>query len=386
MEYTLPKAALDYLRAHEEDTLELIEALCNIPAPSGQEGARAAFCKDWLTAKGAKGVYMDEALNTLYPVHCDGRDDIVLFLAHTDTVFPDTTPMPFHRNEEFLYAPGVGDDTTCLAQLLTVAGYVAQSQSIPDCGILFAANAGEEGLGNLKGIRQIMKDYAGRIRAVYSFDWQYTAFVNKCVGSHRYEIDLATEGGHSFGAFGNRNAIAAAADLVCALYRCPLPVHGESRTTYNVGTIEGGTSVNTIAQNAKLLYEYRSDSAECLEEMRQFFEATVADARARGTAEITVTPVGDRPCGGRVDEALLARMSKDVIRISQKHSGLPCTAQSGSTDCNIPMSLGVPAVCVGTYLGSGQHTREEKVLLSSIPVGSRIVAELVLSHFREAEK
>ncbi|MBQ8432045.1 MAG: M20/M25/M40 family metallo-hydrolase [Clostridia bacterium] len=381
MDYTLPTPVLRYLEEQEEATLELIESLCRIPAPSGQEATRAAFCKEWLTAKGAKGVYVDDALNTLYPVNCDGRDDIILFLAHTDTVFPDTEPMPVHRDGDYLYSPGVGDDTTCLAQLLTVAGYVAQANLTPDCGILFAANAGEEGLGNLKGIRQIMKDYAGRIREVYSFDWQYTAFVNKCVGSHRYEITFATEGGHSFGAFGNRNAIRAAADLVCDLYSCLVPMYGNSRTTYNVGTIEGGTSVNTIAQNAKLLYEYRSDNAKCLEEMRRFFESKIAAARKKNTAEITVTPVGERPCGGGVDAAHLARMSETVARVSQKYSGLPCVAQSGSTDCNIPMSLGVPAVCVGTYLGSGQHTREERVLLSSIPVGLKIVAELILSHF-----
>ena len=381
MEYNLSAEVQSYLAAHEQETLDLIEALCAIPAPSGSEAARAAFCKEWLERKGARGVVIDGARNMLYPVNCEGKDDIVLFLAHTDTVFPDTEPLPFSNDGTYLHSPGVGDDTACLAQLLTVAGYVATHHLTSGRGVLFAANACEEGLGNLKGIRQIMKDYAGRITEVYSFDWKYTAFVNRCVGSHRYEIELTTEGGHSFSAFGNRNAIHAAADLVCALYGCTPPSYEGSKTTYNVGMIEGGTSVNTIAQSAKLLYEYRSDDARCLAEMRAFFEDTVEKARARGLAEISVRPVGERPCGGEIDREKLERMSRRVASVSQKHSGLPCTAQSGSTDCNIPMSLGVPAVCVGTYLGDGQHTREERVLLSSIPVGTRIAAELILEHF-----
>lgn len=381
MEPTLTLDITEYLRQHEKETLELIEALCRIPAPSGMEGERAAFCKQWLEAQGARGVVIDEALNMLYPVDCKGKDDIVLFLAHTDTVFPDTEPMPVSIDGDFIRSPGVGDDTTCLAQLLTVAAYVAKKGLSSSRGVLFAANAGEEGLGNLKGIRQIMRDYAGRISEVYAFDWQYTAFVNKCVGSHRYEITLATEGGHSFGAFGNRNAIHAAADLICRLYACEVPKKENTKTTFNVGTIVGGTSVNTIAQSATLLYEYRSDDADCLAFMKEQFEREINAARERGLAEITVRSVGERPCGAARDTERLARMSEKVARVSQKHSGLPCRAESGSTDCNVPMSLGVPAVCVGTYLGSGQHTREEKVQISSIPAGTRIVAELVLEHF-----
>ena len=107
-----------------EEVLELIEALCRIPAPSGHEEARAAFCKNWLLEQGAEGVVIDEALNVLYPVNCEGRNDIVLFMAHTDTVFPDTEPMPFSRDIEYLYSPGVGDDTTCLAVLMMIAKYL----------------------------------------------------------------------------------------------------------------------------------------------------------------------------------------------------------------------------------------------------------------------
>ena len=381
MSYELSKDILKYLKDSEEETINLIETLCGIPAPSHHEERRAEFVKNWLTDNGAKGVYIDEALNVLYPVGCEGRDDIVVFLAHTDTVFPDMEPMPFVNDGEYLHSPGVGDDTASLAVLMMIAKYVAQNDLKPTRGILFVANSCEEGLGNLKGTKQFMADYEGRIVEVYSFDAKFQAMTNKCVGSHRYEILFETEGGHSFGAFGNRNAIRAMADVVCRLYDCEVPVEGNSRTTYNVGIVEGGTSVNTIAQNCRLMYEYRSDSAECLAKMQAFFEKTIAQAKKEGKADITVNLLGVRPCEKDVDMVRLEEMTAKAVRVSEKYSGIPCKVTSGSTDCNIPMSMGIPAISVGVYQGDGTHTREERVLISSIPSGLKIAAELILEFF-----
>ena len=366
-----------------EKLIELIQELCKIPAPSGYEEKRAEFCRNWLTDKGAEGVYIDEAKNVLYPVNCEGKNDIVLFLAHTDTVFPDMEEMPFKRDEEYLYAPGVGDDTTCLAMLLTVAGYVAENSLKSKRGVLFAANSCEEGLGNLKGTKQIFKDFQGRIKEVYAFDSQYTCMINRCVGSHRYKITFETKGGHSFNDFGNKNAIHAMSEFVCELYNCQLPVDGDSKTTYNVGLANGGTSVNTIAQEASVYYEYRSDSLTCLSKMEEFFNSKILQARENTDVKISVEVLGQRPCQGEVDPGVLEAISQKVIFVCEKHSGLPCRPKAGSTDCNIPMSLGIPAVAVGSYLGEGEHTREEKVLLDSIPVGMKIVADLVLENFNK---
>ncbi len=372
---------LEYLDGVKDETIALIETLCRIPAPSHLEDERAKFIKQWLEKQGAKGVYIDDAKNVVYPVACENANDIVLFSAHTDTVFPDTQEMPFSFDNEYLYSPGVGDDTTYLAVLLMVAKYVAQNHLQPPRGILFVANSCEEGLGNLKGIKQIMHDYAGRISRAYTFDGQYDALVVKCVGSHRYELTLTTEGGHSFRDFGNRNAIVAAAKLIALLNECDIPQKGKGKTTFNFGLIDGGTSVNTIAQKATLCYEYRSDEKENLEKMQKFFLECVETARKAGWADISIRTLGERPCGGDVDTRALQEMIKSAVEISQKHSGIPCRQTSGSTDCNIPMSLGVPAVCVGSYLGHGEHTREEKVLISSIPVGLKTAFELVLGYF-----
>lgn len=381
MSYELSDDVKKYLDDCFEETLLLIEELCKIPAPSGKEEKRAEFCKNWLTNTGAKGVYIDEALNVIYPINCEGRDDIKVFMAHTDTVFPDLEPMPFKRDEEYLYCPGVSDDTASLVIMMMVARYIAQNNLKPDCGILIVANSCEEGLGNLKGTRQLMNDFGGRVKEFYTYDAQIRSYANKCVGSHRYEITFKTEGGHSFGAFGNRSAVHAMADLICKLHSCEIPKEEGSKTTFNVGIVEGGTSVNTIPQSAKMLYEYRSDSAKCLSYMKNFFETQIEKFKESGMADIEVKLVGDRPCSGKIDEKHHKEMGDKVAAICEKYSGEPCKPHSSSTDCNIPMSMGVPAIAVGNRVGIGAHTREEKLLISSVPIGLKITAELMLENF-----
>ena len=381
MNWELTDEVLQYIDSCQDETIELIERICKIPAPSHHEEKRALFILDWLIEHGAEGVYIDEALNVVYPVGCEGKDDIVVFMAHTDTVFPDLEPMPFVNDGEYLHSPGVGDDTTHVAILMMIARYIAQNNLTAPCGILFVANSCEEGLGNLKGVKQIMKDYEGRIKEVYSLDSDYSEIYCKCVGSHRYEITLTTEGGHSFSDFGNRNAIHAMSNLICALYKNRLPSLKDSITTYNVGIVEGGTSINTIAQSCKILYEYRSDNAECLAAMQKFFEQTIWRAKEKGLADITVNLLGVRPCESNVDEEHLQAMLERTIKICEKYSGVPCKKISGSTDCNIPMSMGVPSIAFGCCVEQGAHTREEKVLVSSIPKGMRIAAEVVLGFF-----
>ena len=377
----LTQDVINYLEESKEERNELLRTLCQIPAPSGKEEKRVEFVKAWLENIGAKGVYVDSAKNVIYPVNCDGRDDITVFMAHTDVVFPDLTPLPFSEDEEKMYAPGIGDDTACLVLLLMTIKYIVKNGLKPKNGILFVANSCEEGLGNLKGVRQIFKDYSGRIKELVTFDGGYKHVVDRCVGSHRYELTFTTIGGHSFGAFGNPNAIALMSELITNLYKCQVPQKENCKTTYNVGIVQGGTSVNTIAQSAKMLYEYRSDDKECMAYMENFFKAEVQKIRAQNKGEIEVKLIGDRPCGGEVDMDKLNALCEKVISISQKHSGLDCARESGSTDANIPQSLGIPAVCAGTHISGGTHTREEWVEKASLDIGSKINAEIVLDYF-----
>ena len=380
--FELDNKVLEFLSAHEQETFDLIETLSKIPAPSGKEELRVEFCKKWFENIGVKNLYVDDALNVVVPYDCDGKDDIVVFMAHTDLVFPDITPLPLKKDGDIWACPGITDDTACLVLLMMVIKYVVQNNLKSDKGILFVANSCEEGLGNLKGTRKIMQDYAGRVTEFYTFDGGYKHLVNKCVGSHRYEVSFETKGGHSFGAFGNENAIAVMSKLIADLYTCQVPKIDNSRTTYNVGIVEGGTSVNTIAQNAKMLYEYRSDNVECFALMEKYFNEMIEKHKQNPNAKISVTLLGERPCEKGVDYDKLGQMSKEIAEICKKHSGFDCRFDSGSTDANIPMSLGVPAVCVGSYEGGGAHTREEWVKIPSLKTGYKITAETVLRFFK----
>ena len=381
MEKELTKDVLDYLEASAKEAEELLEELCGIPAPSHFEDERAAFVKRWLDGVGAEGVYIDEAKNVVFPLNCEGRSDIICFEAHTDTVFPAETPLIFRQEGDKLCCPGIGDDTCNLVNMLMTVRYIVQHGLKPVRGVLFVANSCEEGLGNLKGTRQIFKDFAGRIERFVTFDGGYLAVTNKSVGSHRYEIESKTEGGHSWSRFGNTNAIVELSRLIGKLCAIPLPVKEGAKTTFNIGTISGGTSVNTIAQNAAMLYEYRSDDAETLAYMEAHFREAVEAFRKETKAEIAVKLVGERPCGEAKDKAVHEEMTRRCVEISEKYSGQKCVTRSGSTDCNIPLSLGVPAVCPGLINGGGAHTREEWIYADSILVGMKIGAQIILDYF-----
>lgn len=375
----LSQEILQYIEEHQKEALDLLIELAQIPAPSNHEEKRAAFCKDWLEKQGAKGVYIDEALNVIYPVGCTEDNPLVVYMAHSDVVFPDTEPLPIKIEDGKIYCPGVGDDTANAAALLTVAKYIAQHDVKPSNeGVLIVINSGEEGLGNLKGSRKIMQDFGHRVREFISLDGGGAGCVNRSVGSKRYRIGIDTEGGHSYGAFGNRNAIAYLASMIDMLYTMKVPPMGY--TTYNVGTISGGTSVNTIAQHAEMLYEFRSDERESLEIMERHLNAAIEVYRAKGVG-VTVDLVGDRPCSGEVDaerEMLLMGRAAAAIK---RHYNAEMTCHAGSTDCNVPLSMGVPAICVGCYTGRGAHTREEYVNIDSLLPGLKFAFDLLLHHF-----
>ena len=373
----LTKEILDYIEASKEETLELLKTLCLIPAPSGMEEKRAEFCKKWFEDQGAEGVYIDRALNVICPINCEGKDRITVFMAHTDTVFPDTEPMPLTEDDIYIRCPGVGDDTASLTVLLMLAKYCIEKNIRPKKGILFVCNSCEEGLGNLKGTRQIFKDFAGRIGRFISFDSNLTSVADRCVGSHRYEVEVRTQGGHSFGAFGNDNAIHELSKMVTKIYQIQVPQIDGSKTTYNVGGISGGTSVNTIAQSARMLCEYRSDNVTCLAIMEEKFAAIFREAEAE-KIRVLVKRIGERPCQD-IDPQKIEDLKALVVPQLEAVIGQSITFKSSSTDCNIPLSMGIPALCIGVYRGGGAHTREEWIEKHSMVPGLEAAIRVALT-------
>lgn len=377
MAFTFTPQATQFLRENHQSVLALTKTLCGICAPSNHEQKRAQFCKQWFEGLGVTAT-IDEAFNVLVPVNCEGSDQITVFMAHTDTVFPDTEPMPLREENGRLYCPGVGDDTVNVALLMHCAKFVIEQKLQPRHGFLFVMNSGEEGLGNLKGSRAVMKAYEGRVAQLFSFDGGYDLACNMAVGSVRYRVEVKTEGGHSYADFGNKNAIFYLAGLIQTLYNVQVPKTG-SRTSFNVGTITGGTSINTIAQQAEMTFEYRSDLRENLAAMQKTFESAVEVYRMM-VPEVNVEVLGLRPCMGDVEPARQRALEQCHTALMEQFCGETPVYTASSTDCNIPFSMGVPALAFGGYLGSGAHTREEYIEIESLKKGFPLLLATVLSY------
>lgn len=354
----------EFIENNKADMYRTLKELAVIPAPSGHEEKRAEYCLNVLKSFGAKGAYIDEALNVILPFNIEGKDSITVIGAHTDVVFGYDVPLNYVEKDGKIFCPGIGDDTVCVVILMYTAKYLIENSIVPQNGLIIVLDSGEEGMGNLKGIRQLMKDFEGRVKEFVTYDSDIYSIANECVGSHRYKVTVKTEGGHSFASFGNANAINELAKIVNEIYKLSVPEKDGTTTTYNVGTIEGGTSVNTIAQNASMLCEYRSDSRECLGEMKKAFMGIFESA---GTDKVTVEVenVGERPCSD-VDDKLQRNLADTCKKICDETYGVDAYFRSGSTDCNIPLSMGIPAVNAGVYIGGLSHTTEEWIDKASV--------------------
>lgn len=365
---------------HWEETLDLLKQLASIPAPSGQEGKRAAFILDWLKQQGKNDAYIDQMQNVVIPFDRPGEKDTVVIMAHTDIVFPDEGPIPVREEAGRLMAPGIGDDTANLVLMLMSVKYLLTYPHQARVKVLFVANSCEEGLGNLKGCREIMRVHGENVREFISYDGTLNKCTTAAVGSHRYRIRIRAEGGHSYGAFGNANAIHQMAQLVVALYQQKVPEG--AKTTYNVGEIRGGTTVNTIAEEAHILYEYRSEDRDNLQAMEDSLQSILDQYGQKGW-QIETEILGKRPCNGDLDpekhQALIQRTLEDV----SAHYHGNTQQQASSTDANIPLSLGIPAVTFGLILGGRAHTYEEWIEIDSLRIGCPLAIRTALHYFDE---
>lgn len=350
-----------------------LEELVRIPAFTGEEAARAKYCLGWLDNQGIFGGRTDGAGNVVWHYQPE-NPDAVLVTAHLDTVFPMDTPLKIETDGDILRCPGISDNTVHGMLLLLAAKYLKEEKPKLPYGLILAWDTGEEGLGNLAGCKALVKTYGERLLGVLALDLYRDKIYTNCIGSLRYRITAEGDGGHSFLDFGRENAIAGLARLITKLYQ----VNPKAGTTYNVGTIEGGSSVNTIAAQASMLFEYRSDSYEELERCRKELERTLEEERLGGLSW-TAKLLGERPCARNVDAKITERFAGRLSGILTKHTGVIPEPASASTDCNIPLSRGIPAICVGLVRGGGAHTRQEWLDASTIPQGLSALIEILLS-------
>ncbi len=375
-----------------QELVDLTLTLTAIPAPSHHEEKRVEFVVDYLRKAGYENIIRDEAKNVI--VEQKVGTEYHLYTAHTDTVFPDTTTLPVREEQGRLYGPGVGDDTANLAGMLLALKHIKKAGLKPKRSVAYVCDSGEEGLGNLRGMWVAFHRYEQELERHIAFDGSTDHIVNEAVGSRRYEVKVKTVGGHSYNAYGNRNAIEVAARMIGALYEIDTTVLS-GKTTYNVGTIEGGTSVNTIAQEVTFRYEYRSNAQDSMAAMKKLAEEKMGQAlkcevtledgvsftNGNQDATIEIKLIGDRPGMGAVDEKAQAELSEHLADLLEKHTGNRPDYNSGSTDCNIPLSHGIIAACFGIYLGALQHTREEYIERASLKAGMETMLELLLEDY-----
>ncbi|MGN0071483.1 MAG: M20/M25/M40 family metallo-hydrolase [Atopobiaceae bacterium] len=370
--------AYAYARETHEEELGLLRMLAPMPSPSHHEERRAAAICQWLKDHGGTA-YIDEANNVICPIGDDGIKPLVVFAAHTDVVFNDTETLPLEEDSDGYTwrCPGVGDDTANLCNLLMSAKYLLEHPFSADVAFLIVANSCEEGLGNLDGTRKLFEAYGNRVQEYISYDCYAGMCVNHAVGSHRYRISVDTEGGHSYANFGRPNAIKVLSEIICSLYALELPEN--PKTTCNAGTIKGGTSVNTIAQHAEMLFEFRSASDGVLKTMAGKLYEVLA-AYQSDEVQVQAKEFGRRPGDGEIDEEKLSALTERSSYSIAKAFGQDAELSANSTDGNIPLSLGIPANTIGTVRGAGAHTREEWIDTRSLIPGCALALSLMLDY------
>jgi tripeptide aminopeptidase len=357
--------AVAVLRTEHGRTVADIIRLTEIPAPPFQEAERASAFLSMAQAHGLADVRLD-GVGNVTALRRGGGEGLICVAAHLDTVFPPGTNVTVRRDGTRLLAPGVGDDTRSLAVLLAWVRAMDAAEVRTRADILLVADVGEEGPGDLRGMRHLFQhgEYAGRIGAFITVDSpEMGRIATGGVGSKRYRARFRGPGGHSYGAFGLVNPMYAMADAVARLSRIEVP--SAPRTTYSASVTGGGTSINSIPDHVWTEFDLRSESADELARLEAQFlglveAAAAAENAARSTASGPVTveleKIGDRPAGQTDEAAELPRLARATIAAH----GFTPMFEFSSTDANIPMSLGIPAIKIGSGGSGGRgHSLEE---------------------------
>ena len=338
-------------------------ALCEIPAPPFKEQARGQAYRRLFEQLGLANVRVDSVGNVLGERVGSGAGPHLVFSAHLDTVFPEGTDVRVTRRGSRLIGPGIADDCRGLAVLLGVVRALRDARVTTPGRITFVGTVGEEGLGDLRGVKQLFGPQGpGAIDRFVSIDGDGLDVTNGGVGSKRYRVTFKGPGGHSYGAFGLPNPIHALGRAMAAIGDLQVPTR--PKTTFNVGRVGGGTSVNSIPYEAWMEVDLRSEAAASLADLdarvRKVVETAVAAENARWAHAQRVTVelelVGDRPAGRTADTSDIVRAAASVLRALR----LPVLNDSSSTDANVPMAKGIPAITIGGGgRATGAHSLEE---------------------------
>jgi tripeptide aminopeptidase len=357
------RAALEAARRNEPRTLELQARVCEIPAPPFEEQARGKEFERLFREAGLRDVRIDKAGNVIgvRPGRA-ARPNLVL-AAHLDTVFPAGTNVKVTREGEILKGPGIGDDCRGLAVMLGVVRALDEAHVETAGTITFVADVGEEGLGDLRGMKELFGGtLKGGIDKFVSIDGTGSGVTHIGVGSNRYRVTFQGPGGHSYGAFGMANPIQAMGRAIAKIDELKVPA--EPKTTFNVGRVGGGTSINAIPYEAWMEVDMRSTDPSSLKSLDDRFNAVIRQAveeenrrwNNQGAVTVKAELVGVRPAGQTAKDSAIVSTALEVSRAL----GIEETLREGSTDANVPMNLKIPAITVGGGgTGSGAHSLGE---------------------------
>lgn len=359
------RRAFQFFTLNAEEINEEHTRICSIPAAPFNETKRAEYLKQKFQQLGLHDACIDEEGNCIALREGKKREPLVVVSAHLDTVFSIETDFTVRRFEEKLFAPSISDDCCGLVTLVALLEALQTFEIETEGSLLFVATVGEEGEGDLRGVRYLFTkgEWANRIDAFISFDGAgMERITNAALGSRRYRVRLKGTGGHSWGDFGVVNPVHALGRVVARLASYPAPK--EPRTTFNVGRIEGGSGVNVIATEACMDVDLRSASADELKRLDAFFRRALIEAvdeenAARRFDEpltVELNTIGNRPNGVTSSESKIVRLAESATEFL----GYKPMLDVSSTDSNLPISLGIPAITVGAGGRAGNvHTLDE---------------------------
>jgi acetylornithine deacetylase/succinyl-diaminopimelate desuccinylase-like protein len=364
------RRALDSYHQRLESFLDSIIEIQQIPAPTFEEAARAAYMEGRFRALGLSDVEQDD-LHNVYGLIRGGSSERrpLVVSAHLDTVFPAGTDLTVHRNGDYLYGPGIGDNCTGLAGLLALAETLCGGGLGSVGDVWLAANVGEEGLGDLRGMRAVVDRFGPQARYLVVEGGLYGQLSHQAVGVRRFRVDITGAGGHSWGNFGTASAVHVMGHLIAAIDRLDVPA--TPKTTFNVGIVEGGLSINSIASSASFWLDLRSEGrgqlADLVRQVEAIVRRTNQDHASRGNGiEVRMSAVGQRPAGEIPRSTPIVASAGDALRF------MGCSEVryiAGSTDANIPLSRGYEAVCLGLTESGNAHRTDEYIDISRLPYG-----------------
>ena len=366
---TLPEVerALQFFELNAEAITDEQIRICSVPATPFAEQQRAEYLAERFRQLGLHDVSIDEEGNCLGLFKGNSPAPVVVVSAHLDTVFPDGTDFQVRREGQRLLAPGIADDGCGLVALIAIVQALQTSRIQIEGSLLFVGTVGEEGEGNLRGVRHLLTRgpwSTRKIDAFLSFDGPgVDRITNRALGSRRYRVELTGPGGHSWGDFGLPNPVHAIGRAISRLAAYPVPK--DPRTTFNVGSIEGGTSVNAIPSRAAMEVDLRSAGEAQLRRLDSFFRRAIKEAtdeennrRRPGdpVLQLHVELIGERPSGETPADSPLVKLALEATRLV----GVEPRLDQSSTDSNLPISLGIPAITLGAGGASGaSHTLAE---------------------------